>query len=87
MKTCSVQSKRRDQYQSDNHETNYKNQSLYHNIVYNFLARSQPKMLVVACAKSILLQNRYYQKISKKHREKKRKNMCNKVKSKKDKSV
>ena len=59
----------------------------YHNIVYNFLACSQPKILFVAHQINILLQNRYYLIISEKQREKKRKNMRNKVKSRKDKSV
>ena len=45
----------------------------YHNIVYNFLACSQPKTLFVAHQINILLQNRYYLIISEKQREKKRK--------------
>ena len=46
----------------------------YHNIVYKFLAHSQPKTLVVPHQINILLQNRYYLIISEKQREKKRKN-------------
>ena len=45
----------------------------YHNIVYNFLARSQPKTLVVPHQINILLHNIYYLIISEKQREKKRK--------------
>ena len=57
--------------------------------MYNFLAHwhSYPKTLVVPHQINIPLQNRYYLIISEKQREKKRKNMCNKVKTKKGKFV
>ena len=60
--------------------------------MYNFLARwhSYPKTLVVPHQINIPLQNRMIlrdNKLKAKRKEKKRKNMCNKVKTKKDKFV